>query len=356
MPTAPTHPQAPATLRLGPVVLDLPVVQAALSGHSDWPMRMLARRHGAPYAINEVMLEQFVREVRNRARIRRHLDVTADEHPAGAQLMGSEPEAFAPAASRLVESGFDVIDINFGCPVRKAMEGCRGGYHLGQPDVALRILRAVRDVVPEQIPVTVKMRRGIDDSAESRDKFFEILHGAFDAGIAAITVHGRTVEQKYVGPSRWSFLKEAKQAAGHHTILGSGDLYTAHGCFRMMEETGVDGVTVARGSIGNPWIFAQCRELAAGRPLPPPPDVHEQRDVLLEHRALAKTAFDERHCIGSMYRFAMKCVQLHPEYELVRNAFGRARLGSGWQTVLDTWYAENRPGRYAYAEDGTPGG
>src|SRR5690606_2443397 len=103
---------------------------------------------------------------------------------------------------------------------------------------------------PPQVPVTLKMRRGIDDSAGSRDRAFEILDGAFAAGVSAITVHGRTVEQKYIGPSRWSFLKEVKDHVGDRTILGSGDLFSAQACLDMMHETGVDGVTIARGAIG----------------------------------------------------------------------------------------------------------
>ena len=115
------------------------------------------------------------------------------------------------------------------------------------------------------IPVTVKMRRGIDDTAESRDKFFAILDGAFQSGVAAVTVHARTVRQRYVGPSQWAFLAEVKRHAGSRTMLGSGDLFSAAACLEMMRQTGVDGVTVARGAIGNPWIFQQARELAAGR-------------------------------------------------------------------------------------------
>ncbi|MCA9056501.1 MAG: tRNA-dihydrouridine synthase family protein, partial [Planctomycetaceae bacterium] len=135
-------------LFLGNVFLDAPFVQAALSGYSDWPMRVLARRYGAAYTVHEVMLDRFVQEVKGTGKTKHHLLVTDEEHPAGAQLMGSDPSEFAPAARRLVEAGFDVIDINFGCPVRTAIGGCRGGYHLSQPDVALEIIRRVRDAVP----------------------------------------------------------------------------------------------------------------------------------------------------------------------------------------------------------------
>src|SRR6187401_1959064 len=183
----------PATLTLpqptiGHLQLASPFVQAALSGYSDWPMRLLARRHGASYTLCEVLLDQFLVAMKpNRNRNKHHLFLSDDERPVAGQLMGSEPEQFAAGALRLVEAGFDVIDINFGCPVKKVLGRCRGGYHLSQPATALEIVRRVRDTVPEHIPVTLKMRRGIDDSAESRDRFFEILDGAFASGVAGIT-------------------------------------------------------------------------------------------------------------------------------------------------------------------------
>src|SRR5205823_5354129 len=272
-------------LCIGNLAIGFPVVQAALSGYSDWPMRLLARRHGASYAICEVMLDQFLVTVKeNRNRNRHFLHISDDERPVGGQLMGAEPEQFAAGARKLVQAGFDVIDVNFGCPVKKVLGRCRGGFHLSQPEVALEIVRRTRDAVPPQIPVTVKMRRGIDDSAESRDNFFTILDGALEAGAAAITVHGRTVVQRYVGPSRWEFLAEVKRHAGSgRTILGSGDLFTPHDCLEMIHRTGVDGVTVARGAIGNPWIFSQARALSEGLPLPSPPSLFEQRNVMLEH-------------------------------------------------------------------------
>ncbi len=182
-------------------------------------------------------------------------------------------------------AGFDVIDINFGCPVKKVLGRCRGGYLLGQVDTALEIVARVREAVPAEIPVTVKMRRGLDDTPASRDNFYRIFDGAFQRGVAAITVHGRTVVQRYVGPSRWEFLRELKQHAGSRTVLGSGDLFTPQACLDMIAQTGVDGVTAARGAIGNPWIFAQARALAAGLPLPEPPSVH--RAARRDRRALS---------------------------------------------------------------------
>jgi nifR3 family TIM-barrel protein len=342
------------TLRLGSLTLDSPFVQAALSGYSDTAMRVIARRLGASYALCEVMLDYFILQVRDRPRNSHLMHVADEEHPAGGQLMGAEPEQFGPAATRLVERGFDVIDINFGCPVKKVLGRCRGGFHLSQPEVALEIVSRVRDAVPSHIPVTVKMRRGIDDSPESREKFFEIFDGVYERGAAATTVHGRTVMQRYDGPSRWEFLRELKQYAGSRVVLGSGDLFNAQACLDMLAYTGVDGVTVARGAIGNPWVFSQCRALAAGLPLPDPPTLYEQRDVVAEHYRLAEELYGAERCVPTMRKFGIKYSQLHPQHHAVREDFARVKQPGGWRQVLERWYADDGPGVHPAVEEPNP--
>ena len=327
-------------LRFGNCEIDFPIVQAALSGYSDWPMRVVARSLGAPYSIAEVLIEKFVLELKQRHKTRRHLMVSDEEHPVGGQLMGSDPQQFPAAAQKLVAAGFDVIDINFGCPVNTAMGGCRGGYHLSQPKIALEIVERVRCEVPPHLPVSVKMRRGIDDSEESRSNFFQILDGAFDLGAAAITVHGRTVKQKYIGASSWDFLRDVKQHAGDKTIIGSGDIFTAQSCLDMMRYTGVDGVSVARGAIGNPWIFRQARDLAAGQSAFVP-DVSEQRRVLEMQRSLCEEIYDDRQILSTMRKFGIKFAPLHPSYEQVRNAFAAGKTLDAWQNVIDDFYVRN---------------
>jgi nifR3 family TIM-barrel protein len=336
-------------LRIGSVEIGFPVVQAALSGYSDLAMRVIARRLGAPYTLCEVVLDRTV--LQGGKASRRFLHIADEEHPLGGQLMGSDPAEFGPAAKELAAAGFDVIDINFGCPVKKVLGRCRGGYHLGQPALALEIVSRVREAVPPERPVTVKMRRGIDDTPRSRDQFYTIFDGAFARGVAAITVHGRTVQQRYVGPSRWSFLREVKLHAGRRTVLGSGDLFTPHDCLDMLAQTKVDGVTVARGAIGNPWIFAQARRLAAGLPQGDPPRLHEQRAVIREHYRLAAGVFPDAVCGRQMRKFGIKYSRLHPQPLAVRDAFIAVRDNADWEAVLDRWYAEDLPGRHPGPED-----
>ncbi len=327
-------------LRFGKIELDVPFVQAALSGYSDLAMRRVARRCGAPYAINEVMLDKIVNQPgRKRDRI---LSVADDDHPVGGQLMGANPDEFGPAAHAMAEAGYDVIDINFGCPVRKVLGRCRGGFLLSDPKTALDIVRRVYDAVGASKPVTVKMRRGTDNSVESERNFFEILDGAFDSGVAAITVHGRTVTQRYVGASDWEFLARVKKHAGDRVILGSGDLFSADACVRMLSETGVDGVTIARGSIGNPWIFSECRALWRRDRLPDPPSVAEQGRVIAEHFAASVDEHGLEVAGRVMRKFGIKYSEHHPCGVSVRDAFIAVSTSEDFNAALDRWYDAER--------------
>ena len=323
-------------IKIGSIRLDIPFVQAALSGYSDLAMRRVARAHGAPYTINEVVLDKMVLEPGRKQRA--ILDVAADDHPVGGQLMGANPEDFGPAAHLLAEAGYDVIDINFGCPVRKVLGRCRGGFHLSQPDVALDIVKRVCDAVGDDRPVTLKMRRGMDDELESERNFFEILDGAFALGVAAVTVHGRTVQQRYVGPSDWSFLAKVKERAGDRVVFGSGDLFSAEACVRMIRETGVDGVTIARGAIGNPWIFEECRALWRGEPLPDPPSIQRQREALRMHFDEAVKVHGEKLASRIMRKFGIKYAEHHPHARSVRDAFVAVKAPDDWRRALDEWY------------------
>ena len=337
--------------QIGTVKIESPVVLAALSGYSDWAMRSLARSMGAPYTVHEVMIESFVNNLKDRDKTRRHLMVTDDDHPAGAQLMGSEPDEFAHAAVRLVNAGFDIIDINFGCPMKRQRGKCRGGLHLGQPELAIEILQRVRDVVPPSVPVTVKMLRGIDDSPRSRDQFFRILEAAFARGISAATIHGRTVQQKYVGPSQWDFLKQVRQQFPNNTLLGSGDLFTASDCLRMLKETGVDGVTAARGAIGNPWIFQQFNALMNGEDLPDAPTVHQQRAVILDHFRRAEIIYPDSSAVRQLRKFCLRYAFWHPMAATVRDAFIQVRNATDWHRVLQNYFSVDASGQYPVLAD-----
>ena len=328
-----------SVLTIGPLKIPMPAIQAALSGFSDRPMRAVARRYGAKFAMAEVVLDELVLlKGRLRARL---LEIAEDDHPLGGQLIGSRPEQFAQAANDLVEAGYDSVDLNFGCPVKKVLGRCRGGFLLSEPENALSIVKAVIESVNGRRPVTLKMRRGFDESAESERNFFSILDGAFELGVAAVTVHGRTVRQRYIGPSDWNFLARAKRHAGSHTILGSGDLFTSADVRRMMNETGVDGVSVARGAIGNPFIFRECDAVLKGYAISPP-SVAEQRDAIEFQINETLKLHDAEHAGRIFRKFGISYANLHPMRNEVRQAFIDARNIHAIHEILALWYDNHR--------------
>jgi len=294
---------------------------------------------GAKLAMVEVVLDEHV--LLHGIYWVRIFKIGEDDHPIGGQLMGSRPEQFGEAAHELVEAGYDLVDINFGCPVKKVLGRCRGGYMLSDPQGALAIVKSVLDSVAGRRPVTIKTRRGFDDSADSERNFFSILDGAFALGVAAVTVHGRTVKQRYIGPSNWNFLARVKRHIGARTILGSGDLFTATAVRNMIDETGVDGVTVARGAIGNPFIFRECQALLNGSSLAPP-TIAEQRTAIELHLAEIEKAHDAEWVGPSFRKFGISYSDLHPMSKEVRQAFIDAKTTPALHDVLATWYDDRR--------------
>ncbi|HEV8378426.1 MAG TPA: tRNA-dihydrouridine synthase family protein, partial [Tepidisphaeraceae bacterium] len=224
-------------MRIGPIQLATPFCQAGLAGYSDRAMRIVARQRGCPYAVTEALLDVIL--LSGGQGLRNSIDINDEDHPVAGQIIGSEPESMAKAAKILYEYQYDVIDLNFACPVKKIKNKARGGHMLRDLERGKAILLAVRDAVPNTT-LTVSLRRGFDDSPESADQFWELLEFVFDNGCTAARVHGRTVEQKYVGKSPWEFLRQVKERFADRTILGSGDVFTAQDAVRMLRETGVD--------------------------------------------------------------------------------------------------------------------
>jgi tRNA-dihydrouridine synthase B len=325
-------------LALGQVAVGMPAVQAALSGYSDLAMRTVAREHGAPYALNEVVLDEVV--LQKGKLQRRILSVPEHDHPVGGQLMGSDPQRFGAAARELVKAGYDVVDVNFGCPVNKVLGRRRGGWLLQDPETALAMVDAVLQAVAGDAPVTVKMRRGSDDSPDAERRFWTILEGAIARGITAATVHPRTVAQKYVGPSRWEFLAGVKRHVGAFPILGSGDLFSPFDVVAMLRQTGVDGVTVARGCIGNPFVFGQIADLLAGRPAQRP-TMASTRAALARHWQLAVPFYgDERRALPHARMHCIKYGQYHREPVWARERLVAMRGPEHWGPLVDEVFAD----------------
>ncbi|MHC5112977.1 MAG: tRNA dihydrouridine synthase [Planctomycetota bacterium] len=331
---------------------DAPFFQAGLAGYSDAPMRLIARRHDCPFCVTEALLDRILVSG-GKGRTREDPDLLAEtcgtgdpeenraagleDHPIAGQVMGTVPDEMAAGAAILVDFGYDVIDVNLACPVKKIRKRNRGGHFLAHPDEALAVLEAVRRAVPDDVPTSVKMRRAWDDTPEMAERFETIFDAAYDLGYSWVTVHCRTVEQRYVGPGRWSFLTDLVQRHPDRLIFGSGDIWTAADIFAMLDLTGVKAVSVARGCIGNPWIFRQARDLMAGRPAAAP-RLDEQRQVLLDHFMLAVQLHGERHASRLMRKFGIKFSTHHPDPDRVKQDFVACKSIEDWRRVIDRHY------------------
>jgi len=364
---------------------DAPFFQAGLAGYSDAAMRIIARRHGCPFCVTEALLDRtLLAGGRGFAKadlgeIEDNIPGGVEDRPLAGQIMGSEPAEMAAAAIKMVEQGarrekeyralasagandlqirasdhaFAAIDVNLACPVKKVAKKSRGGHWLTEPEGAIRILEAVREATPEGIAVTVKMRRAFDETEQMRENFLRIFDAAYDIGCAWVTVHGRTVTQKYIGPSRWDPIRELVHRSPDRIIFGSGDVWSVADIFRMIDYTGVAGVSVARGCIGNPWIFRQARDILGGRD-PLAPTLQEQRDTLLQHFELAmdvnrlftrgegeaREERAERHTARTMRKFAIRFAEHHPDSHAVRRRFIACKTMEEWRGVLHEHYAE----------------
>ncbi|MCD4826131.1 MAG: tRNA-dihydrouridine synthase [Phycisphaerae bacterium] len=318
--------------RIGDIEIDFPVVLAPLAGYSDLPYRRLCRRLGAPYCTTEMMLDRCV-AIQSRQQMAL-IATDEDDHPVAGQLIGNDPAVMAEAARLLADKGFDVIDLNFACPVNKAMRRKRGGFLMSKPHLAVEITRAVVEAVDR--PVTIKVRQRFADD-DSEENFWILAEGARQAGAVAVTVHARSVAQKYQGVADWDFLKRAKAGLADWTVIGSGDCLRPQDALAMLEQTGVDAAAVARGVLGNPWFFRQVRDLTEGNQ-PYQPSLIEQRELMLEHFDMAMKLYSPRKAPAFMRKFGIKYSRMHPQPKRIRMAFVGVKCPEDWQKVLDEYY------------------
>ncbi len=278
---------------------NFPLFLAPMSGVSESPFRLLCRRFGA-----DVVVSEFISAV-GVARGLEHLfdDMRFEEaeRPIGIQLYGADATVMARAAAMVTQAGRpDFIDINFGCPVKKVVKNNGGSGCLKDLDLVDRIIRAVRNAT--HLPVTVKIRSGWDEV--QRDPV-TIAQRCREAGAQALTLHARTRTQMFSGVANWDEIARVVEALDI-PVIGNGDITTATDVVAMRAHTNCAGVMIARGSFGNPWIFAQARDLIAGRPARPYPSADERFATALEHARLAlrlqgdtrKTALEFRKHFG----------------------------------------------------------
>jgi nifR3 family TIM-barrel protein len=315
-------------LKIGNIILDVPFFQASLSGYSDYAMRAIARDFGAPMTFAGVMLAKSV--IHPRVFNNPSFKPGDDEHPIGAQLLGEDPEIMAKAAKVVWKAGYDLIDLNFACPMPKVIRRKRGGFLLNEPDKVIEIYNAVKDSV--DCPVTMKLRTSFEN--QSCDNFWDIVSRASAGKVDALIVHPRSVCQRFTGSANWRFLAEVKKQFPRTIIFGSGDLFSADTIKNNIKNTGVDGAAIARGAIGNPWIFSQLR---AGNQFHAP-TLDEQGRVISKHFNLVCKLYGHEMALRHFRKFAIAYCKLHPLRRKAQKALVSAKTSEEFLAAVQQWY------------------
>ena len=259
-------------VKIANVKIDGLLVLAPMAGVTDISFRKLCRSYGAAYTCTEMVSAKAL--VYNDSKTKSLLLLAEDEHPAAAQIFGSEAEVMEEAAGLAqAYSGADVIDINMGCPVGKVASSGDGCALMRDPDKAMRIIEAV--VRGAGVPVSVKFRKGWDKGNVNAVEFGKMCE---EAGASAITVHGRTKTQMYSGVADWDIIRDVKEAV-NIPVFANGDIFEPDDAARILRYTGCDMAVIGRGSFGNPWLFQRANALLRGSPLPAPPTVTGRFDT-----------------------------------------------------------------------------
>ena len=262
-------------LQIGTVHVPNRLMLAPMAGVTDLAFRMICRELGCGMTCTEMVSAKAI--LYNNKNTWSLMKTGDGEHPVAIQLFGSDPEIVSAMAHRIEDGPFDVIDLNMGCPVPKVVNNGEGSALMKDPKLVERLLTALVSRVKK--PVTVKFRKGLDDDHVNA---VEIARIAESCGAAAVAVHGRTREQYYSGHADWEIIRQVKEAV-KIPVIGNGDIFSPQDAERMLKETGCDGLMIARGARGNPWIFRRISHYLETGELLPEPDAVTVAEMILKH-------------------------------------------------------------------------
>jgi len=310
--------------KLGNHQIDVPLVLAPMAGITDLPFRKICKRFGVGLMVTEMIASRAVDM--GRERTERMAELGPDEHPASIQIAGSDPQFVTEAARWAVGHGADFVDINMGCPVKKICKQTAGSAMLRNEPLVARVLEAVVKAV--DVPVTLKIRTGWDDSSKNVENIARIAEAS---GIRMLTVHGRTRAQMFHGHASWEDIGLAK-AAVSIPVIGNGDIIDGDSAREMIRISNCDGVMVGRAVQGNPWVLGEVYAALTGQPKPPAPPPAERWAIVIEHM----NNLAEHHGIQCASKLARKHVLWYSKGLRGSADFrGHFQVMTDWQQMLD---------------------
>ena len=265
-------------LKIGNVTLENRYILGPMAGVTDLPFRLLCKEQGAGLLCMEMVSAKAI--LYNNKNTETLLEIHPDEQPVSLQFFGSDPKIMSEMAKRVEERPFDIMDINMGCPVPKVVKNGEGSALMKNPKLVHEIVSAMVKAINK--PVTVKIRKGFDDTCINAVEIAKIIE---DAGAAAVAVHGRTREQYYSGTADWEIIRQVKEAVSI-PVIGNGDVTSPQKAEELVKQTGCDGIMIARGAQGNPWIFSEMIAYEQTGQLPDRPVRREVREMMLRHARL----------------------------------------------------------------------